>query len=294
MGNWVDLHLHSRFSRDGTYSPEELAELCRQAGLRTVALADHNTTEGVPAMEKAGKALGLEVIPAVELDCGFLGKNLHVLGYGICPEAPEMTAHAAAVRRLEQSVSEQRMDAVLRLGIWFSKSWVRRESVDGVVESEGIAEAALRDQRNQGLALLEPYRPGGSRSDNPLVNFHWDFCAQGRPAYVPVTYPKLETAVRLIHTLGGVAVLAHPGVQQLNAQEIARIRACGVEGLEAYSSYHTPGQMEHYRRIARDLEMFFTMGSDFHGTIKPAVRMGAFPAIDQDAMARSLRRRLCV
>ena len=294
MGNWVDLHLHSKFSRDGSFSPEELARRCCVARLRMIALADHNTAAGVPAMMAAGKRLGLEVIPAVELDCCFRGKNIHVLGYGICAEAPEMTAHTEAIRQMERQVSEQRMDAVLALGIRFSKSWVRNASVDGIVESEGIVAAALADQRNHGLALLEPYRPGGSRSDNPLVNFHWDFCAQGKPAYVPVEYPQLETAVWLIHTLGGTAVLAHPGVQHLTAWEIGQIRDCGVEGVEAYSSYHTPQQMDAYRKIAEDLGMFFTMGSDYHGEIKPAVKLAVFPTVFQDEIARTLRRHLCV
>ena len=46
--SWLDLHMHSNISNDGDYSPEELMALCNHAGMKVVALADHNSVKGWP------------------------------------------------------------------------------------------------------------------------------------------------------------------------------------------------------------------------------------------------------
>ena len=79
-------------------------------------------------------------------------------------------------------------------GIFFEEEKVLAMSRDGVVVGETIAEAALADDRNSENPLLVPYREGGERSDNPYVNFFWDYCSQGKPAYLPVSYPSFEEA----------------------------------------------------------------------------------------------------
>ena len=74
-----------------------------------------------------------------------------------------------------------------------------------------FGEALLKDERYVDHELLKPYRSGGSRSDNPYVNFYWDYYVQGKPCYTEVIFPSLEKIIQLINDHGGVAVLAHPG-----------------------------------------------------------------------------------
>ena len=84
-------------------------------------------------------------------------------------------------------------------------------SSNGVYTGEMFGEALLKDERYVDHELLKPYRSGGSRSDNPYVNFYWDYYAQGKPCYTEVIFPSLEKTIQLINDHGGVAVLAHPG-----------------------------------------------------------------------------------
>ena len=78
----ADLHLHTTFS-DGTFTPEELAERARQAGLDTIALTDHDSLEGCPRMRAACALRGLGFIPGAELTADTQGQEVHILGYWI-------------------------------------------------------------------------------------------------------------------------------------------------------------------------------------------------------------------
>ena len=125
--------------------------------------------------------------------------------------------------------------------------------------------------------LLKSYRPGGARGDNPFVNFYWDYYAQGKPCHAEVKYPALEEVLRVIHKNGGKAVLAHPGLYSWKRPEqLGRLLESGLDGVEAFSSYHTTAQAEEYRKKAEKWGLFSSGGSDFHGKIKPSVRLGEF------------------
>ena len=138
-----------------------------------------------------------------------------------------------------------------------------------------IAEVALEDKRNDDNELLKPYRAGGSRSDNPYVNFYWDFCSQGKPAYVDIEYMTLREAISLVKKSGGIAVFAHPGANiKTDIEKLEGIVACGIDGIEVYSSYHNKETIQFYKEQAERFNLIKTMGSDFHGKIKPAIKLG--------------------
>ncbi|WP_050697211.1 PHP domain-containing protein [Anaeromassilibacillus senegalensis] len=271
--SWLDLHMHSNQSDDGEYTPEELMELCVQNGVRTAAVADHNSTRAVQRAQTRAEALGITCISGVELDCTHQGVDLHLLGYWIDPMHPGFAAAEQDIWEQEQRAGSKRIELAKALGIQFKTCDALLSAKQGVVTGEMIAEAALeQDPENP---LLAPYQPGGARSDNPFVNFYWDFFSQGKPAYVPITFMSLKEAVELVTAAGGVPVLAHPGNNvHENAELLADIAARGVKGLEAYSSYHSPEQTAFYLEQAAQLSLAVSCGSDFHGKIKPSIRLG--------------------
>lgn len=274
MGN-IDLHMHSIISLDGEYEPEELARLCHEHGITIAALTDHNSVRGVNRMIKAGETFGIQVIPAVELDCIYEGLNLHILGYGIDISHPGFSAYEEQLLAEKRVLSEKEMSVLRDIGIYFEKEEVMNLARDGIVVGEMIGEAAIADARNRDNPLIIPYLPGGARSDNPYVNFFWDYCSQGKPAFFPVSYLSFYEAVDLIHEAGGFAVIAHPG--QTVKRDEKMIRAMieyGVKGIEVYSSYHTPDDRAFYRTLADQHGVIKTMGSDYHGKTKPSVYLG--------------------
>jgi predicted metal-dependent phosphoesterase TrpH len=293
MVNQLDLHMHSNISNDGEYTPSQLMRLCKQHGLKTVALADHNSVRGIAKAQKSANELGIEFICAIELDCQFEGVNLHLLGYGIDPTLPEFEKNEMDILKKEQDASSKLINLVLDLGIHLDIEKVLDFAIEGVVTGEMIAEAALEDKRNQNNPLLEPYRNNGKRSDNPYVNFYWDFCSQGKPAYVPVQFIGLNEAIQLIRKARGLAVLAHPGINIGQNQKILEdIVACGVDGMEVYSSYHDENMVAFYNEQAEKFHLLKTMGSDFHGKTKPAIKLGSMSCHEEIDIYHQFKKKL--
>ena len=279
----LDLHLHSNYSNDGEFSPGELVNLCLEAGITHAALTDHNSVKGVDSALTAAAGNQLEMIPAIELDCVFEGIVLHLLGYGIDHTAPVFNAIEDDVHKQEQDNAELLMQKVRQLGIEFDDEMVAGLAFDGVITGEMIAEAALIYDHGGRNPLLDPYRGEGKRSDNPYVNFYWDFCSQGKPAYTPMAFINLSQAIAVIRENQGVPVLAHPGI---NVKEdptfLQKIIGEGIEGIEVFSSYHNQHQEAFYRNAALSNRLLITCGSDFHGKTKKSIKIGAIECKDDE------------
>lgn len=273
--NWLDLHMHSNKSNDGELTPKELVKKCFESGLKVISLTDHNSIRGVLEAIEYGKEIGVEVITGVELDCSFNEYNLHVLGYGI--EVPNIKINKIEedIVNKEKKASKHIIEKISRLGISFELNEVMSLAIDGVVTGEMIAEVALKDSRNKDNELLMPYFEGGKRSSNPYVNFYWDFCSKGKPAYVPIEFITLKEAIEIVIESGGIPVLAHPGMNiGCDEKIIESIIEAGIKGVEVYSSYHNLETIDFYNKIADKYNVIKTIGSDYHGKIKPTIQLG--------------------
>ncbi|PRR81720.1 PHP domain-containing protein [Clostridium vincentii] len=274
--SYVDLHMHSIYSDDGEFQPKELVELCLKKNIRYFSIADHNSTKAISEAVEYCMDENIEIIPAVELDCTIDGVNLHVLGYGIDYENKIFNKIEEDIIQQEQGASKKRIDLIRQLGINFSDKVIQGLSKNGVVNGEMIAEAAMKFDTEHKDPLLKPYYENGSRSDNPYVNFYWDYCAQGKPAYAKVNFISLEEAVKIIEDTGGIAVLAHPGNNvHENGDLLESIISCGIKGIEVYSSYHKEEQVQYYKEFSLKNKLILTSGSDYHGKTKPSISIGS-------------------
>ncbi len=287
MKGMIDLHLHSYYSDDGEFTPEELVNKCMHRNIKMMAIADHNCVRANEAAQKKALAVGIIYIPAIEIDCTFNGINLHVLGYGIDYKSPDFEG-------IENNISEQSAEASDRMllatqGLGFD---INEEDMTALAENmywdnrwtgEMFAEVLLNKPEYSDHSLLQPYRKGGNRSDNPYVNFYWDFYSQGKPCYVEMVYPSLEEIIEIIHRNGGKAILAHPGVNLKDDNQLLKeIILKGVDGIEAFSSYHSPSQSFYFYKEARNSNMLVTCGSDFHGKTKPSIEIGQHGCLISD------------
>lgn len=276
MGSTIDLHMHSEFSDDGTFAPEELAEMCIRQGLKAFALSDHNNTRGVARAIDRSRGSGTAVLPAVELECRLDGKVLHVLGYGIDHTDRVYGDIWEDVLEKERAASKERMGKVRALGIGFESARVEALAKWGIVTGEMLAEAAMEYDVSRENPMLRPYYQGGSRGENALVNFYWDFFGQGGYAFVDIAFMPLAQAARVITQTGGIPVLAHPGHNTHEDRTLLdTVFAHGVKGIEAFSSYHSAEQTAFYTGYAAEHGLLATCGSDFHGKVKPAIRIGS-------------------
>lgn len=271
----TDLHMHSSVSVDGEVSPRGLAELCCQEGVTLAALTDHNDIAGAAEFIWRCAQLGVQAIAGVELDCMHEGTHLHLLGYGIDIANTALLHAVQAVHVLQAEAGLRLIDAVAALGIGFDREQVLELAGDGVVCAETIAQSALQMPENRTHPLIRPLLPGGALEDRPLVNFYWSVCAPGKPAYVPVDFMTAGQAADLIHEAGGVAILAHPGISISGMAVWDKVLQLPLDGVEAFSSYHTTQQAFAYMQKAKASGLLISGGSDFHGRIKPDIRIGA-------------------
>ena len=273
--SYIDLHMHSYYSDDGEFEPKQLIDLCLEKNIKYFSIADHNSVRGIKEAKEYCVGKNINIILAIELDCTFKEINLHVLGYGIDYDKTVFYDIEDNIIKQEQFASKKRMKLVKELGIDFSDEVINSLSRNGVVNGEMIAEAAMKFDKNHENPLLMPYYENGSRSDNPYVNFYWDYCAQGKAAYAEVSFISLQEAINIIEESGGIPILAHPGNNiKENINLLEQIISCGIKGIEVYSSYHSKEQVEFYKKFSLKHKLLLTCGSDFHGKTKPSIVIG--------------------
>jgi predicted metal-dependent phosphoesterase TrpH len=278
----ADLHMHSAYSLDGELLPLEILQISKQQGLSVISITDHNLVSGVPEALEASGAYGIRVIPGIEIDCNYKGTDLHVLGYHINHLSKDFVT-------LEKQIAEGIMNAfdamaknLHRLGIPVDADEVIAEAHGKLPSGELIAEVLLNHVKYNNIADLDPYRPGGSRSDMPMLNFYLDFFAQGKPAYVKIDYMDYTEAIDLIKRNGGISVIAHPGHNFRGREEaVADLIKLGAEGIEVFNNYHSPEQMRNLAEMAIGHNVLITCGSDFHGKTKPVIGVGQYGMLDE-------------
>ncbi len=246
---FADLHLHTHFS-DGTFSPEELARRAREAGLDVIALTDHDTLDGCPRMRDACAAEGLGFVPGTELTADTAGQEVHVLGYWVDDTSPALKSELERFQRVRHSRIEEMVARLNSHGVP-----LRAEAVFEIAQCNSPGRPHLA------RALVE----GGFAND---FDHAFDrFLKKGRAAWVPKARMKSADAIRLIHDAGGAAVLAHPGLYR-NDGIIPRLAAEGLDGLECWHTKHSAEASANYARIASELTLVPTGGSDCHGMAK--------------------------
>ena len=260
----IDLHMHTTAS-DGSLSPTELVDRAAALKLAAIAITDHDTVGGLAEGIVAARRCSLPLIAGVELSVEDSVGRFHLLGYGFDPADPALGRALTELRELRAERNKAIMAKAASLGLPFTWADVLRHVGDGgeVVGRPHIA-----------AALVEAGVVG-------TIQEAFDkYLATGQPLYTPKDGLSPRRAADLLHATGGIAVMAHPALNRWADPDALRARLsvlkadAGLDGVEAYYSQHTPAQTEHYLRIAEDLELVVTGGSDFHGTPKPHVILG--------------------
>ena len=73
--------------------------------------------------------------------------------------------------------------------------------------------------------------------------------------------------IELIHQAGGLAVMAHPGLNRTD-EVIPELVDAGMDGIECFHTKHSSATVEHYLEIADRFHLLVTGGSDCHGLSK--------------------------
>lgn len=291
--NKLDFHMHSNYSSDGEYSCEQLIHIARERGLEYIALCDHDQVVGVKQMQNEGRKYGIHVIPGIECSTLFDGEfDCHLLGYGIDVNASYFqTLHDRVKQLMEDAFYERVRKLETTYGLSFDIQKILTKA-KGKNPWFALCDEMFQDPKNATIKDFKPYIQGGERSDPAAVNFYWDKCQKGSPLYVRVEFPSFQESVKEIHKAGGIAVLAHPFQHFYNNEKrIEQAISFGIDGIEVYSNYHSPKQIAYYHEIAKKYHLLATCGSDFHGSLKPSIKMGEYGNLlesESDILAKFL------
>jgi predicted metal-dependent phosphoesterase TrpH len=264
----IDLHVHSTAS-DGSYSPAEVVRQAKAGGLTAMALTDHDTVDGLPEAVAAGETLGLEVIPGVEISAQFPGGTMHILGLYVDYHNGLLDQRLAVLKQARLDRNPQIINKLNALGIPITMARVEEISGGGQVGRPHIAralqEAGVVTSIQQAFDL---------------------YLKKGGKAYAGKFRFPPDQALTMIREAKGIPVLAHPFTLNLGSAYalknlIVQLKGQGLAGLEVFYSEHTPEQQALYLKLAQELDLLVTGGSDYHGLNKPEVTLGSMPCQDR-------------
>ena len=269
----IDLHLHTTAS-DGAFAPADLVRMAHAAKLDCIAITDHDSTDGVAAAQEAGQALGVRVIAGIEFNTMWHGQSVHILGYFVNTENPELQAVVARQRDGRLYRAQQMVQKLAALNLPLVWEEILERADGGAVGRPHIAKAMIAQ--------------GYVRDANEAFD---KFLGHGMPAYVE--QPKLTPgdAVTLLHRAGAAAGLAHPynveGADQVDLDTLVpELADAGLDAIETYYTGYTADQQAGILGIAERLDLIPTGGSDFHGGgILPQAELGAIN-VPPESLAR--------
>jgi predicted metal-dependent phosphoesterase TrpH len=259
MPSTIDLHTHTTRS-DGVLAPAALVADAFAAGVRLLGITDHDTLAGYRDVVAAGDIPpGLTVLPGVEInalvtrDLGLWEGELHILGFGMDPDDDAFESAMAAQRDQRRIRFERTVTRLRELGL----------PID-------VQVAALAPEADDALG-----RPTIARAliaagyADSVEDAFARLIGHGMPGYVPRQGLGPTEAIGVIRDAGGIPVLAHFREAPARPDVLGELVEAGLAGLEVHYRSFDVVTVAAVGRVAADLGLLATGGSDHHGDLGP-------------------------
>ena len=260
-----DLHNHSTAS-DGTLNPASLVEMAARAGVRVMALTDHDSTEGVAEADLAAARMGISLISGAEISVTWNKMTVHILGLNLDINSDRLQQGLAGLR----SFRDRR---AVEIGRRLEKSGIP----DAFEGARAFSNGRLISRTHFARYLVKL----GAAADVRKVFKH--FLVNGKPGHVPGQWASLEDAIDWIHAAGGQAVIAHPARYKMTRSKLRRLLRefveLGGEGIEVVSGSHSRDDYHVMAKHAREFGLLASIGSDFHSPDFPWITLGRLPQL---------------
>jgi predicted metal-dependent phosphoesterase TrpH len=256
----IDLHTHSTAS-DGTFSPTALIQAAAAHGITALALTDHDTLAGLPEAAQAAASTNIRFIPGIEIEIAWEPGEFHLLGLGLSTPSPALVE---AITQLAQRREARNLAIIERMkaaGIDVSYDEILALSGGHSVGRPHFASFLVKHKivKNHELAFDK-------------------YLGKGKLFYASREGLELHRAVALIHESAGIAVIAHPMSLYVAwgtlPSLIKDFKARGMDGIEAWHPAATISSCKRLETLGKDLGLFITAGSDFHGAVRAERKLG--------------------
>lgn len=259
MSGYIDLHTHS-YKSDGSMSPAQVVQEAKRAGLKAMALSDHDTFDGVREAMAEGDRIGIEVVPAVEFSAKCDTQN-HIICLYPDIDCPEFTDYLAKLKKGRESRNAETADLLEKLNMPVTLDEVKAIAGSTIIGRAHFAKVMV--QKGYVSSVKEAFTL---------------YLGSGCPAFSGLGHPPAEEIIALIKKAGGLSFAAHLNQIKLEDDELKKyliqLKGYGLDGVEGYYSEYTPEMTVRYQAMAKELGLIISGGSDFHGAMKPHISMG--------------------
>lgn len=224
---------------------------------------------GLTEARDVARDAGMRFVDGVEVSVTWRGQTIHIVGLDIDPSDPQLTAGLARVRASRQARAARIAEQLEAAGI------------SGALEG---AYAYADDPTMIGRTHFARHLVAAGHASDTAAVFR-RYLTPGRIGYVPNQWAALADAVQWIRAAGGHAIVAHPGRYGVSRPVlealVAEFKGAGGTGIEVITGSHSPDQYADFGRLARQLGLLASCGSDFHGPNETRIDLGGLPALDQ-------------
>ena len=255
----IELHCHTTFS-DGTLSPTRLVESAVMAGVRAMAITDHDTLAGWDEAREAAMdpdlydrlsqpsfsvSQPIEIVPGLELSTVYNGKSMHILGF--YPDRDKLSDPLAERLAGRKRRAQAMLDKLEALGY--------------PVELPPMGPGMAPGRPHIARALREAGHVKDSREAFDR------FLGEGMPACVDYEKFYASEGIELILACDGIPVWAHPYLFRGGEVEavLPKLVEAGLMGIEVFHPSHTEYQQEKLATFCETYGLLMTGGSDYHG-----------------------------
>ncbi len=253
----IDLHCHTKIS-DGSMGIDELLATAKRRGITALAITDHDAIAGATRAVIAGKRLGIDVIHGVEFSAydSVRNRRVHILGY-LCDYPDRLEGMCRRTSAARRAAATEMIRKVLRYYPLIPDSIARCASGSTSIYKQHIMHA-LMDAGYASSIFGEIYDKLFNRDNG---------CA-----YVSIEYPDVREVIDLIHSAGGLAVLAHPYTYHSEELMEELVAEGKLDGIEVWRPTHSTEEVKTLIAFAEQHNILMTGGSDFHGMYTKAAR----------------------
>lgn len=265
MNNPIELHCHSRAS-DGVLGPADVVRSAHAAGVRTLALTDHDTLAGLDAARAAARQFGMHFVDGAEISTRWRNRTIHVVALDFDPTAAKLRDGLAMLQEKRCSRATAIAEKLEAVGLHDALARAQALATGGQITRTHFARLLVEDR------LCRNARQAFTR-----------FLGTGKSASVQCDWVPIADALHWIHAAGGRAVLAHPLHYGLSTNQIGNLardfKLAGGDAIEVSTATTAAADVVRIGALAARCGLRGSAGSDFHDPAQGWRRLGSASAL---------------